>query len=409
MIRVIVILIVVGFVATSFAVMSNLGANNSSLGRWVDNIVKPISSKSNIGSLPGGRHSDGIAFVSSDKFNSTFLESDLPAGTRWYANLTCCNPCGPFYNTFRSGPITGSHFTFSCLNIISKFSYNITTSNRTYKPSPPSGSFTYAHNPYVFEAVSFLKVSYPVTFSETGLPTGYSWNLAFNGVELALSNRSYTFNATNNTYVYSASSKNYGNLSGSVIVNGSSQSINLSFVLQTYFVTFSESCLPNGTIWYLNLSDGQTLSSTACNISFYEPNGTYIYSITTSNHICRYSANLGFFTVKGRSVSESVRFSRIMYSITIIESGLPSGSTWYVDITGNNGTVYDSGAISGSSYSFPLTNGTYSYTVGNISGLICSLYYLYSYKRDNILGNRYKGESRGGFLKLLHTPGNTVI
>jgi hypothetical protein len=254
-----------------------------------------------------------------------------------------------------------------------------------------------------------LKVSYPVTFSETGLPTGYSWNLAFNGVELALSNRSYTFNATNNTYVYSASSKNYGNLSGSVIVNGSSQSINLSFVLQTYFVTFSESCLPNGTIWYLNLSDGQTLSSTACNISFYEPNGTYIYSITTSNHICRYSANLGFFTVKGRSVSESVRFSRIMYSITIIESGLPSGSTWYVDITGNNGTVYDSGAISGSSYSFPLTNGTYSYTVGNISGLICSLYYLYSYKRDNILGNRYKGESRGGFLKLLHTPGNMVI
>ena len=39
-----------------------------------------------------------------------------------------------------------------------------------------------------------------------------------------------------------------------------------------------------------------------------------------------------------------------------------------MDIIGNNGTVYDSGAISGSSYSFPLTNGTYSYTVGNISG-----------------------------------------
>ena len=110
------------------------------------------------------------------------------------------------------------------------------------------------------------------------------------------------------------------------------------------------------------------MSSTSCNISFYEPNGTYIYSITTSNRIYRYSANLGFFTVKGRSVSESVRFSRITYSITFIESGLPSGSTWYVDITGNNGTVYDSGAITGSSYSFSLTNGTYSYTVGNISG-----------------------------------------
>ena len=33
------------------------------------------------------------------------------------------------------------------------------------------------------------------------------------------------------------------------------------------------------------------------------------------------------------------------------------------------------------------------------SMMICSLYYLYSYKRDNILRNRYKGESRGGFFE----------
>ena len=35
--------------------------------------------------------------------------------------------------------------------------------------------------------------------------------------------------------------------------------------------------------------------------------------------------------------------------------------------------------------------------------VMCSLYYLDSYKRDNILLKVYKGESRGGFANLLHT------
>ena len=35
---------------------------------------------------------------------------------------------------------------------------------------------------------------------------------------------------------------------------------------------------------------------------------------------------------------------------------------------------------------------------------MCSLYYLDTYKREYIEIRRYKGESRGGFLKLLRTP-----
>ena len=56
------------------------------------------------------------------------------------------------------------------------------------------------------------------------------------------------------------------------------------------------------------------------------------------------------------------------YTVTFAEDDLPSGTTWYVNITASDGTVYDSGAISGTSYSFSLTNGTYSYTVSNLSG-----------------------------------------
>jgi hypothetical protein len=38
-----------------------------------------------------------------------------------------------------------------------------------------------------------------------------------------------------------------------------------------------------------------------------------------------------------------------------------------------------------------------------IGMLMCSLYQLDTYKRDNILLKVYKGESRGGFTNLLHT------
>ena len=44
-----------------------------------------------------------------------------------------------------------------------------------------------------------------------------------------------------------------------------------------------------------------------------------------------------------------------------------------------------------------------------IDRLMCSLYHLDTYKRDNILLKVYKGEFRGGFTNLLHSPGNMVI
>jgi len=51
------------------------------------------------------------------------------------------------------------------------------------------------------------------------------------------------------------------------------------------------------------------------------------------------------------------------YVVVFTESGLPSGITWYVNLTSFNRTSMNSGQITGSSYSFDLTNGTYSYTI----------------------------------------------
>ena len=41
--------------------------------------------------------------------------------------------------------------------------------------------------------------------------------------------------------------------------------------------------------------------------------------------------------------------------------------------------------------------------------VMCSLYYLDTYKREYIGIRIYKEESREGFLKLLHTPGHMMI
>ena len=65
---------------------------------------------------------------------------------------------------------------------------------------------------------------------------------------------------------------------------------------------------------------------------------------------------------------EVIMENSTLYTVTFTESGLPSGTTWYVNLS--NGV--DSGAITGTSYSFSLTNGTYSYAVGNVSGYTIS-------------------------------------
>ena len=85
----------------------------------------------------------------------------------------------------------------------------------------------------------------------------------------------------------------------------------MAFSEVKYTVTFTESGLPSGSTWYVNLSNGQTLSSTTDTISFSEPNETYIYTIATSNHVFTPSTILEFLTVNGKNVTQSITFSSV--------------------------------------------------------------------------------------------------
>ncbi|MHB1663398.1 MAG: YncE family protein, partial [Thermoplasmataceae archaeon] len=123
-----------------------------------------------------------------------------------------------------------------------------------------------------------------------------------------------------------------------------------------YSITFTESGLPSDTMWYVNLSNGQTFSGSKNTISFSELNGTYSYSIATVNK--SWSSTGGSFTVKAGPISQSVTFSEVTYKVTFTESGLPSGTMWYVNLS--NGQTFSG---SKNTISFSESNGTYSYSI----------------------------------------------
>ena len=211
--------------------------------------------------------------------------------------------------------------------------------------------------------------NYCTTFTESGLPAGTAWyvNLS-NGMKSgSITGSSYSFSLTNGTYGFTIAStdKIYGPSPsyGYFYVRGNSVSKSVSFTEVKYTVTFTESGLPSGTAWYANLSNGMKSGSiTGSSYSFSLTDGTYSYTIATADKTYSPSPSSGSFTVNGSSVSKSVSFSEVKYTVTFTESGLPSGTHW--SMTFNGAT---SGS-NGTTITFDAVNGTYSYTVSNVSG-----------------------------------------
>ena len=250
--------------------------------------------------------------------------------------------------------------------------------NGTYYYSPsldqisyPSGNFTVA-GASANISIAF-HIMYKVTFTETNVPVGVSWSInlytANNSTYYySTSSPSMTAYLPNGTYYYTANYYyNNGYMSISVpsrefTVNGTSQTINVTFPV-TYKVTFTETGLSSGTTWSVTLN-GTTLSSTTSTIGFTGiTNGTFLYTVSTSNKTYEPSLYSGSITVSGKDISKSVTFTKVKYTVTFRKTGLSSGTTWYVNLT--NGM--SSGPITSSSYSFSLTNGTYSYTPSHIN------------------------------------------
>lgn len=130
-----------------------------------------------------------------------------------------------------------------------------------------------------------------------------------------------------------------------------------------YSVNLTLKDLPSGTRWYVNVTGGPSYSSISDYISFYEPDGTYTYSVSTVNKTWEPGSSLNQFNVKGASQTISVNWKEVLYTVTFSESGLLSGQNWYVIVDGKNVS-----ASSGTNITILLPNGTYQYTVGSVNG-----------------------------------------
>ena len=168
---------------------------------------------------------------------------------------------------------------------------------------------------------------YPVTFTESGLPTGTGWWVNVTGGPSVYSQTTtlpFSEPTGSFAYVVATLDKTYASPSGTFEVSTAPASVPLTFSLVTYPITFTESGLPTGMGWWANVTGGPTSFSTTGTVSVSEPNGTYTYSLAAATRI--YEAPGGPVTVDGAPVSIAVDFSPVTYGVTFTETGLPGGN-----------------------------------------------------------------------------------
>ncbi|MCL4412505.1 MAG: thermopsin [Candidatus Thermoplasmatota archaeon] len=127
-----------------------------------------------------------------------------------------------------------------------------------------------------------------------------------------------------------------------------------------YEVEFHEIGLPLGSVWYVNVT-GQSSSGPISGSTYFIAlaNSSYTYSIADANKNYYLPSATGSLTVAGIAITETLRFLEKTYPVTFIEQGLPSGQSWYVNLT--NGESF--GPITATSFAANLSNNSYSYYI----------------------------------------------
>jgi hypothetical protein len=160
--------------------------------------------------------------------------------------------------------------------------------------------------------------TYGITFAESGLPAGQTFQLTVNGTPKSLTTDGAKDNLTwtglpNGSYAYTlADISGYHQstlaYTGHVVVNGSSVTeATLAYRQVTYIILFAETGLPAGTAWGL-VFNGAIASSDGLTISLTEPNGTYNFTVST---VGGYSASpsSGSIKISGTAASQTVKFT----------------------------------------------------------------------------------------------------
>lgn len=279
-------------------------------------------------------------------FDLNVTEHGLPAGTNWSAELN---------DEFLWSTTSTNQF------LEPNGTYSLEIANvGSYVPSLSSAEET-IDGANVTVSVGFsVPVAYVLTFTESGLASGAEWWVYLYGYQYSTSTTD-GFSEVNGTYEFDAGASGYSAdpATGSVTVEGANvdQTIDFSAVEESFGVTFVETGLPSGTEWWANVTGGPSLASSTGTAETELPNGTYPYTIGTLDK--SYAASGSSFTVQGSAVEVEVTFAPVLFEVTFTESGLPSETDWWVNVTEGPSLPSDS-----TTATVQLPNGSYAFHVG---------------------------------------------
>ena len=224
----------------------------------------------------------------------------------------------------------------------------------------------------------FSQVTYSVSFSESGLPSGKTFAVTVNGVPKSLTTNgaldTLTWTGlTNGTYSYSVADvpgwhQTLLPYSGNVVVNGASVAEpTMVFAKSNYSLIFSESGLPAGLLFKVTVAasvESLTTDGATDSLLFAETNGSISYSVADNPGWHQTTlAYVGHVTINGSAVIEPVLvYTQVTYSVTFHESGLPGATNWSVTLNG------DTESSNGTTIAFTEPNGTYPFKIGYVAG-----------------------------------------
>ncbi len=164
----------------------------------------------------------------------TFKEKGLPAGTDWSVELDGVARSGPTRTlTYEEANGTGQPYSVAPLP--------------GYTVSLQYGSVR-VNGHAVTVTIDFAGpiATYPVTFTESGLATGVTWSVTFDGVTNFTTGTVLRFEAVDGTYAFVAGQVDgfSTNASGNLTVAGSPVSVTLTFVKSSYFGPFQGIATP---------------------------------------------------------------------------------------------------------------------------------------------------------------------
>jgi outer membrane protein assembly factor BamB len=235
-----------------------------------------------------------LAFITSTT-TVTFTETGLPSGTTWGASL---------------GGV--QHLASSPSVVFIEANGSLPFAIRTvsgYVASPAPSSLDVVGIPLKVN-VTFTAVS-SVTFTRTGLSPGTSWAVELGGIQITSRAPTILFLEPNGTYQYATKAIAGWSASprpGPIVVHGANQSITVTFT-PVSSVTFTETGLPHGTSWAVNVG-GIQITSASSVVVFEEPNGTYSYQVKAVPGYTD-SPSKGPVTVAGHPLVFSIVFSQI--------------------------------------------------------------------------------------------------